>query len=67
MISIWIFFFLGGPGRRADAHPPAHAARPLVGPDTYNRMFTMHGVIMVLFFLVPSIPAAAGQFPACRS
>ena len=31
-------------------------------PDVYNRAFTMHGVIMVFFFLIPSIPATLGNF-----
>ena len=30
--------------------------------DTYNKMFTMHGVVMVFFFLIPSIPAVLGNF-----
>jgi cytochrome c oxidase subunit 1 len=30
--------------------------------DLYNKMFSMHGVIMVFFFLVPSIPATLGNF-----
>ncbi len=30
--------------------------------DTYNKFFTMHGVIMVFFFLVPSIPATLANF-----
>ncbi len=34
----------------------------LVSPDTYNRLFTMHGVAMIFFFLVPSIPAVLGNF-----
>src|SRR3982074_1522373 len=34
----------------------------LVQAATYNRLFTMHGVIMVFFFLVPSIPATLGNF-----
>jgi cytochrome c oxidase subunit 1 len=34
----------------------------LFAPETYNRLFTMHGVIMVFFFLVPSIPATLGNF-----
>jgi len=35
----------------------------LLTPDQYNRMFTMHGVAMVFFFLIPSIPAVMGEFP----
>ncbi len=34
----------------------------LIPADTYNRLFTMHGVIMVFFFLVPVVPAALGNF-----
>jgi cytochrome c oxidase subunit I len=34
----------------------------LVAPDTYNKLFTMHGIVMVFFFLVPSIPATLGNF-----
>ena len=30
--------------------------------ETYNKLFTMHGVIMVFFFLIPSIPAMLGNF-----
>jgi cytochrome c oxidase subunit 1 len=30
--------------------------------DTYNQVFTAHGVIMVFFFLIPSIPAVLGNF-----
>src|SRR5262245_1438703 len=31
-------------------------------PDTYNRVFSLHGVIMVFLFIIPSIPAAIGNF-----
>ena len=31
-------------------------------PETYNKLFTMHGVMMVFFFLIPSIPAVLGNF-----
>jgi cytochrome c oxidase subunit 1 len=34
----------------------------LVSADTYNKLFTMHGVIMVFFFLVPVIPTVLGNF-----
>jgi cytochrome c oxidase subunit I len=33
-----------------------------VQPDTYNKMFTMHGLVMIFFFLIPSIPAVLGNF-----
>ena len=34
----------------------------LVLSETYNRLFTLHGVIMVWFFLIPSIPTTLGNF-----
>jgi cytochrome c oxidase subunit 1 len=35
---------------------------PLVAMETYNKLFTIHGVIMVWFFLIPSIPTVLGNF-----
>src|SRR5436853_3343399 len=60
--SITLLFFIGGAAAvlmRRDLIEPAGA---LVQPETYNKLFTMHGVIMVFFFLVPSIPATLGNF-----
>ena len=37
-------------------------AGDLVQAETYNKLFTMHGVVMVFFFLIPSIPAVLGNF-----
>src|SRR5918911_2204074 len=34
----------------------------LFSAETYNRLFSMHGIIMVFFFLVPSIPATLANF-----
>jgi cytochrome c oxidase subunit 1 len=34
----------------------------LLDADTYNKLFTMHGVIMVFFFLIPGVPAVLGNF-----
>ena len=34
----------------------------LVDAYTYNRLFTMHGIVMVWLFMIPSIPAAFGNF-----
>src|SRR5207248_6031251 len=34
----------------------------LVTNETYNKLFTIHGVLMVWFFLIPSIPAVLGNF-----
>ena len=34
----------------------------MVRSETYNRLFTIHGVVMVFFFLIPSVPAVLGNF-----
>ncbi|MFY9985883.1 MAG: cytochrome c oxidase subunit I [Chthoniobacterales bacterium] len=34
----------------------------LVQAETYNKLFTLHGVLMVWFFLIPSIPSVLGNF-----
>src|SRR5499427_2624705 len=62
LISITIFFALGGmfaAGVRLELLTPKG---DIWSPDLYNKLFTMHGVIMVFFFLVPSIPATLGNF-----
>ena len=37
-------------------------AGDLVTSETYNKLFTIHGTLMVWFFLIPSIPAVLGNF-----
>lgn len=62
LVSITLFFFLGGLFAvliRIKLLTPGTA---LVTPETYNKLFTMHGIIMVFFFLIPSIPAVLGNF-----
>jgi cytochrome c oxidase subunit I len=62
IISITLFFFLGALFALLLRLELLTPALDMVEPDTYNRFFTMHGVIMVFFFLVPSIPATLGNF-----
>ena len=62
LISISVMFLLGGlfaMGIRLELATPQG---DFVTADTYNKFFTMHGVIMVFFFLIPSIPAVMGNF-----
>jgi cytochrome c oxidase subunit 1 len=62
LISVTVMFLLGGV---AISIVRLHLMTPqgaLVSADTYNRLFTMHGVIMVFFFLVPVAPAVLGNF-----
>jgi len=62
LTSITFMFFVGG---FAAVLMRLHLVDPqgaLVEPETYNKLFTMHGVVMVFFFLIPSIPATLGNF-----
>ncbi len=36
--------------------------KTIVDPQTYNSLFTFHGVIMIFLFIIPGIPAAFGNF-----
>ncbi len=61
LVSISVMFVLGGTAAslvRLNLLEPAG----LLGPEAYNRSFTAHGVLMVFFFLIPSIPAVLGNF-----
>ena len=40
----------------------AEGLRSVVSADAYNTLFTLHGAIMVFLFIIPSIPAALGNF-----
>src|SRR5215475_9180601 len=61
-VSITLFFFIGGIAIglvRLELMAP-HGL--FLTSDAYNRLFSLHGIIMVWFFLVPSIPATMGNF-----
>ncbi|MBV8882329.1 MAG: cytochrome c oxidase subunit I [Planctomycetaceae bacterium] len=62
LFSLTFYFFVGGffalLMRLELLTPPGD----LVQPETYNKLFTMHGIMMLFFFLVPSIPTVFGNF-----
>src|SRR3954467_12433756 len=62
MLGVTFFFFLGGWAAvmiRLELMTPKG---DLMTATAYNKMFTMHGVMMVFFFLIPSIPSVLGNF-----
>jgi cytochrome c oxidase subunit 1 len=61
-ISITVFFFIGGIAIGIVRLELIEPHGMLLTSDAYNRLFTIHGIIMVWFFLVPSIPATMGNF-----
>ena len=36
--------------------------RTIISAQAYNRIFTLHGIVMIFLFLIPAIPAAFGNF-----
>jgi cytochrome c oxidase subunit 1 len=62
LASLTFMFFLGGIFALVIRLELLTPAGDLLGDDTYNKFFTMHGIIMVFFFLVPSIPVTLGNF-----
>jgi len=62
LISITLFFFVGGFFALLIRLELLTPAGDLVQAETYNKLFTMHGVIMIFFFLIPSIPSVLGNF-----
>ncbi len=61
-LAITAFFFVGGAAATLIRLELATPAGDLVSDDTYNKLFTAHGVIMVWLFLIPSIPSVMGNF-----
>ena len=61
LISVLIAFLLGGIFALLVRAELFTAGKTLFDADTYNRMFSLHGVVMVFLFIIPSIPAALGN------
>ncbi len=62
LISVSVFFAIGGMYAGMIRLELVTPEGDLFQPDTYNRVFTMHAVMMIFFFLIPSIPATLGNF-----
>src|SRR2546421_4527020 len=60
--SITFFFFIGGLYAMMIRLELLTAQGDLLQSNTYNKVFTQHGIIMIFFFLIPSIPATLGNF-----
>ena len=62
LLSVTFFFFIGGLFAMLIRLELLTPQGDLVQAETYNKLFTMHGVTMIFFFLIPSIPAVLGNF-----
>jgi cytochrome c oxidase subunit 1 len=62
LVSITVMFAIGGLFATVIRLELITPPGDLVQSETYNKLFTMHGIVMVFFFLIPSIPAVLGNF-----
>jgi cytochrome c oxidase subunit 1 len=62
LASVTFMFFLGGLYAAAIRLELVTPPGDMVSSETYNKLFTGHGVLMVFFFMIPTIPAVLGNF-----
>jgi cytochrome c oxidase subunit 1 len=62
LCTMIMFFVLGGLAALAVRVQLSSANNTFLSPESYNRMFTAHGAIMIFLFIVPGIPATLGNF-----
>lgn len=62
LVTLTAFFFLGGLAAMLIRMELLTPQGDLVSAESYNRLFSLHGIVMVWFFLIPSIPATLGNF-----
>ena len=62
LASILVFFITGGLYAMLFRLELWSPEKNFLTPDQYNNFFTLHGVVMVWFFLIPSIPNTLGNF-----
>lgn len=61
-ISITLFFFIGAVAAAMFRTELLFPRGYFFSSDTYNKLFSIHGIVMVWFFLIPSIPTTLGNF-----
>ncbi len=62
LASVILFFIVGGLAAIAVRTELLHPVKDIMDQDAYNRMFTLHGAVMVFLVIIPSIPASLGNF-----
>ncbi|MBW7928537.1 MAG: cbb3-type cytochrome c oxidase subunit I, partial [Fimbriimonadaceae bacterium] len=62
LISVSIFFLVGGIAAGMIRTELLLPKGVFLENDSYNKVFTLHGIVMIFFFLIPAIPAVLGNF-----
>ena len=62
LISVTLMFFVGGAAAAMVRYELTSPHGILLSSETFNKMFSAHGVVMIFGFLLPAIPAVLGNF-----
>ena len=62
LVAVSVFFFVGGIFAFLMRLELLTPEGDMFTSDQYNKLFTLHGVVMIFFFLIPAIPAVIGNF-----
>lgn len=62
LVSMIVFFAVGVAIAFIMKLEMLSPGKDVVDPQTYNALFTLHGVIMIFLFIIPGIPAVFGNF-----
>ena len=62
LISVTAMFFVGSIAAGIIRLELTSSQGLLLTSEGYNKMFSAHGVVMIFFFLLPSVPAILGNF-----
>lgn len=62
LLSVTGFFMLGGIFAMLIRLELMTPVGDLLQAENYNKIFTMHGLVMIFFFLIPAVPGVLGNF-----
>jgi cytochrome c oxidase subunit 1 len=62
LVAVLAFFFVGGVLALAVRIELLSSAGRFFSSDTYNKLFTLHGAVMIFLFIIPLVPATLGNF-----
>lgn len=62
LATVFLFFAIGGVFALLIRLELLAPGQTIVSADTYNKLFTYHGAIMIFMFIIPAIPGALGNF-----
>src|SRR4029079_12960790 len=62
LASVLVMFLVGGIFAMAIRLELLTPGPTIMGANTYNRVFTLHGVVMIFLFMIPAIPGVFGNF-----